>query len=240
MGIPLKKKICKGCGNEWYIWARGLCVNCHNKVNPQKPIKRTRLVQKEKTCKKCGNERKLWSSGMCYSCYQFHIRLESNKKKKRKAKVTKGGHFSVDYLDLCLDEIYSKVIRLEASNDRQLCKCYTCRTVKHWKKMQNGHYDSRNVFQTKYFEKNTKPQCRDCNILKQGNTVVYRDVLVAEYGTEIFDELKMQRLIGKRKKEFDFKSAIRFYYNRLKAQEDRLEIKVKLSFSVEKILNPEK
>ena len=35
--IPRKKKICKGCGNEKYIFGKGLCSFCYNKT--QKKIK---------------------------------------------------------------------------------------------------------------------------------------------------------------------------------------------------------
>ena len=37
--IPRKKKICKGCGNEKYIFGKGLCDYCYN-LQFSKPIKK--------------------------------------------------------------------------------------------------------------------------------------------------------------------------------------------------------
>ena len=46
-----KRKICKGCQKEQFLWSKGLCRNCFNKAFPPKPIKkiteRGRLKQEE-------------------------------------------------------------------------------------------------------------------------------------------------------------------------------------------------
>lgn len=34
--ISRKKKTCKACGEEAYLYARGMCAHCDRKVNPQK------------------------------------------------------------------------------------------------------------------------------------------------------------------------------------------------------------
>jgi hypothetical protein len=41
-----KKKICKGCGNPEYIWARGKCKACDYKDKPAKPLNRTKVKPK--------------------------------------------------------------------------------------------------------------------------------------------------------------------------------------------------
>ncbi len=41
-----KQKICKECGKEEYIWARGKCKQCDYKTKPPKPLAKTKIKQK--------------------------------------------------------------------------------------------------------------------------------------------------------------------------------------------------
>lgn len=56
-----KKKICKSCKNEAYIWSKSMCKLCFNKNKEQKPIKKSYLSKKptEKALIK-KEERKKW------------------------------------------------------------------------------------------------------------------------------------------------------------------------------------
>lgn len=47
-----KKKICKECEKETFIWSRNLCKNCFSKLNPPKKIQYKSAKQKLKDVKK--------------------------------------------------------------------------------------------------------------------------------------------------------------------------------------------
>ena len=88
-----------------------------------------------------------------------------------------------------LDSAYSKYIRQKDADDNGQVKCYTCDKVKHWKSIDCGHYISRRHLSTRYYEKNTKPQCKGCNIFKEGNKPVFALELIKEYGKDVLEEL---------------------------------------------------
>lgn len=77
--IQAKKKLCKGCNKETYIWARGMCRYCQPKksinIKPKKPTGEKALFQalwsiREHTCENCleplGNE----------ACAQFFSHIQ--------------------------------------------------------------------------------------------------------------------------------------------------------------------
>ena len=98
-----------------------------------------------------------------------------------------------------LDKVYSQYIRQKAVyNSEGMAKCYTCDKVKHWKSMDCGHYISRRILSTRYFEKNTKIQCKGCNVFKEGNKPVFALGLQKEYGKGILEELdNLSRILVK-------------------------------------------
>ena len=81
------------------------------------------------------------------------------------------------------------MIRLKYSDSNGVCKCYTCGDSKSYKEQQCGHYISRRYLSTRFFEKNTKPQCVKCNIFQEGNKPKYTLHLIKEYGRGVLDEL---------------------------------------------------
>ncbi|MCP4394579.1 MAG: recombinase [Alphaproteobacteria bacterium] len=88
-----------------------------------------------------------------------------------------------------LDKVYSIYIRKKGADSEGQVKCYTCDKVKHWKSMDCGHYISRRKLSTRYSEKNTKPQCKGCNVFQEGNKPVFALRLQKEYGKGILEEL---------------------------------------------------
>jgi hypothetical protein len=52
------------------------------------------------------------------------------------------------------DVYFSRYIRLRDSDSNGMCKCITCDTVKHWKDMDCGHFQSRRYTATRYHEQN--------------------------------------------------------------------------------------
>ena len=88
-----------------------------------------------------------------------------------------------------LDSYYSKYIRQKDADSEGYVACYTCGAVKHWKSIDCGHYISRRHLSSRFFEKNTKPQCKGCNIFKEGNKPVFALELIKEYGKDVLEEL---------------------------------------------------
>jgi len=89
-----------------------------------------------------------------------------------------------------------KLVRLkEAVQNDGYCKCVSCGIVKHWKKMDGGHYISRNHQSTKVLEENIHPQCKGCNLKSgKGDTLVnihYRNWMIEFYGEEFVEELEI-------------------------------------------------
>lgn len=95
-----------------------------------------------------------------------------------------------------LDKIFSIYIRLRDSDENGYCKCITCPTIKHWKKMDCGHYVKRQHQGVRYNEKNCASQCKNCNWNLQGNDAIYKEKIIELYGREIHDLLKSAERIN--------------------------------------------
>lgn len=115
-----------------------------------------------------------------------------------------------------LDEVYSQFIRISHSDSKGTVKCYTCGKVDHYKKMHNGHYISRRHLSTRWFEKNTKPQCVGCNIFNQGNGPAFSIALIKEYGPNILDELEIKKNNICKMGKFEYELLIQEYTQKLK------------------------
>jgi len=114
-----------------------------------------------------------------------------------------------------LDSAYSKYIRQKDADDNGQVKCYTCDKVKHWKSIDCGHYISRRHLSSRFFEKNTKPQCKGCNIFKEGNKPVFALELIKEYGKDVLEELDSLSHIKMKYDRNRLSNMIMFFKNKL-------------------------
>ena len=89
------------------------------------------------------------------------------------------------------DILFSQFIRLKYVTDNGYCTCVTCGRVCHWKKIHAGHYIVRVWMRTRYDNCNVHPQCCYCNTWLNGNTEMYHDFILDNYGQEVMDELKV-------------------------------------------------
>jgi hypothetical protein len=87
------------------------------------------------------------------------------------------------------DKYFSQVVRLRSADKRGYVPCYTCSKVLHWKKIQCGHYISRNKLATRFDFDNCRPQCMACNIFKKGNYPDFASRLVGQMGLTILADL---------------------------------------------------
>ena len=66
-----------------------------------------------------------------------------------------------------LDKVFSIYIRRRYA-DNDVAECFTCGKQDHWKKLQNGHFQSRKHYATRWHEVNCQVQCAGCNVFRYG------------------------------------------------------------------------
>jgi len=80
-----------------------------------------------------------------------------------------------------LDSVFSQYIRLRYSIN-EISTCFTCGKKDHWKKLQNGHFQSRRHYITRWDELNCQVQCAGCNVFKFGEQFLFGQYLDQKYG----------------------------------------------------------
>jgi len=90
-----------------------------------------------------------------------------------------------------LDTIFSQYIRLKDS-ENEYATCFTCGKSDHWKKLQNGHFQSRRHYSTRWDEVNCQVQCAGCNVFRQGEQFIFSKNLDLKYGKGTADNLQIQ------------------------------------------------
>ena len=80
-----------------------------------------------------------------------------------------------------LDTVFSQYIRQKNSLD-EIANCFTCGKSDHWKKLQNGHFQSRRHYITRWDELNCQVQCAGCNVFKFGEQFLFGQYLDQKYG----------------------------------------------------------
>ena len=82
-----------------------------------------------------------------------------------------------------LDTVFSQYIRLRNANAQGIAECYTCGKKDHWKRLQNGHFQSRKHYGTRWDENgNCQVQCVSCNVYKFGEQYKFGVRLDEDYG----------------------------------------------------------
>jgi hypothetical protein len=81
-----------------------------------------------------------------------------------------------------LDAIFSQYIRLKDADEFGNATCFTCGKIDHWKKLQNGHFQSRKHYSTRWDETNCQVQCAGCNVFRYGEQYIFSNRLDQKYG----------------------------------------------------------
>jgi len=87
-----------------------------------------------------------------------------------------------------LDAVFSQYIRLKDSVD-EIATCFTCGKKDHWKKLQNGHFQSRKHYATRWDEQNCQVQCAGCNVFRYGEQFLFAKYLDERFYAGLSDEL---------------------------------------------------
>ncbi len=119
-----------------------------------------------------------------------------------------------------LDTIFSQYIRNRDIVKDGFCRCISCGEMKHWKKMDAGHYINRKHLSTRYDEQNVHAQCRACNRFDEGNMNGYALNLIRRYGADILEILALRKSQTKKIDKFEFEILIKHYQKELKRLKD--------------------
>jgi hypothetical protein len=83
-----------------------------------------------------------------------------------------------------------KAIRMEAADDRGICRCVTCGKKGHYKRMHGGHFVPGRRQSILFIEENIHVQCISCNNYLSGNVMEYERFMVNTYGQDAVDEIR--------------------------------------------------
>jgi len=103
--------------------------------------------------------------------------IPKSKKKPSRSKLVKK-----------LDAVFSQYIRLKDSAGGY-ATCFTCGKKDHWKKLQNGHFQSRKHYATRWDEQNCQVQCAGCNVFRYGEQFLFAKYLDERFYAGLSDEL---------------------------------------------------
>ena len=111
-----------------------------------------------------------------------------------------------------LDKYFSLYIRLRSATDEGLVQCFTCQKVSNYKSgMQNGHFQSRKNYATRWDPLNCMVQCYGCNIMKHGEQYKFGLKLDKDFGDGTAEKLLIKsKQIVKFSNE-DLESLITYY-----------------------------
>ncbi len=90
-----------------------------------------------------------------------------------------------------LDKVFSIYIRRRYA-DNDVSECFTCGKQDHWKKLQNGHFQSRKHYATRWHELNCQVQCAGCNVFRYGEQFKFARNLDNTYYDGLADELHIE------------------------------------------------
>ena len=90
-----------------------------------------------------------------------------------------------------LDKIFSIYIR-RRNTVNDVAECFTCGKKDHWKKLQNGHFQSRKHYSTRWHEQNCQVQCSGCNVFRYGEQYKFALNLDNTYYSGLAEELHIE------------------------------------------------
>jgi hypothetical protein len=111
-----------------------------------------------------------------------------------------------------LDTIFSQYIRQKNSVD-EIATCFTCGKQDHWKKLQNGHFQSRRHYSTRWDETNCQVQCSGCNVFKYGEQFLFGQNLNNKFGEGTATRLHIKAQQTIKLADFELEDMINKYKN---------------------------
>lgn len=97
---------------------------------------------------------------------------------------------TVSSLKKALWKIVSEYIRRKYADWKGDVACFTCERVYYWKQIQAGHFIGGRHNAIVYDERNIRPQCYACNVMKHGEQLKFYRKMVALHGEKLVKELE--------------------------------------------------
>ncbi len=151
-------------------------------------------------------------------------------KKKAKPKRDYAGEIKSEKREKTLWKWFSLYIRLRDApdNGQGFQRCFTCGKVSHFKEMDAGHYvRQKNHKATVYEEKNVHAQCKNCNMILNGNEAVHAQRIDERYGKGTAEQLEAQGRVLFKKRSFDEVKEMSDEY-RFKAKDEAYRVGVEI------------
>lgn len=90
-----------------------------------------------------------------------------------------------------LDKVFSLYVR-QRNAVNEIAECFTCGKQDHYKKLQNGHFQSRKHYATRWDEVNCQVQCAGCNVFRYGEQYKFAVNLDAKFGVGTAESLQQK------------------------------------------------
>lgn len=116
----------------------------------------------------CGHYDYNFSKGNCKQCST----IKSTNKRINKSEEQDEDE-SIKNLVQDLDAVFSLYIRLKYADNEGMVKCYTCPKQLHYTQIQNGHFESRYNYSTRWLNDNCRPQCPQCNSKHENHPEIF-------------------------------------------------------------------
>ena len=129
-------------------------------------------------------------------------------KKLKKDKI-RVHHFLLKPLRKLAWELQSEYIRRSANG-----VCFTCGDKRPWRQQQAGHYIHKDCLD--YDIINISCQCVRCNHWLSGNSGIYAERLIAEYGEAVVAELRVRSQKVKKFTQTELETIILHYKSKIK------------------------
>tara|TARA_R110002012_G_scaffold49226_2_gene127392 strand:+ start:194 stop:601 length:408 start_codon:yes stop_codon:yes gene_type:complete len=114
-----------------------------------------------------------------------------------------------------LDTIFSRYVRLSAADDNGYVQCYTCESIKPWKEVDAGHFQSRKWLPSRFHLSNVKPQCKRCNIFSGGQQYVFGKLLDLREGEGTAEKMYKLARASIKYTRADYEEEIEYYKNKV-------------------------
>ena len=114
------------------------------------------------------------------------------------------------------DKAFSEYIRRRDADHRGFVQCCTCPTVRHWKEMDCGHWLLRGNLATRFDERNSHAQCRECNSHHDGQWVKHRAYIIERYGEDALWQLGLTKVSTLKLMQFEIDEITKKYKDKIK------------------------
>ena len=114
-----------------------------------------------------------------------------------------------------LDTVFSKYIR-QRDAVNEIATCFTCGKRDHWKRLQNGHFQSRKHYSTRWDEVNCQVQCAGCNVFRYGEQYKFSVNLDLKYGKGTAEAMHLKSNQTVKLDNYDLEVLITKYDNLVK------------------------